>query len=151
MCAFQYFCRYLQPADILFAAERAATPGIWRRLQWRCTSMKGRQLVVLLLLLAIPFFLFAAQQTTYMGKKVTYLEFPIAGGEKISVPVTDTGAIPAETAEFKIEAAGVALRDLKTHPTFSWGFALTVKSDEPLQRAKIRSEEHTAELQSRPH
>jgi hypothetical protein len=99
--------------------------------------MKGRQLVVLLLLLAIPFFLFAAQQTTYMGKKVTYLEFPIAGGEKISVPVTDTGAIPAETAEFKIEAAGVALRDLKTHPTFSWGFALTVKSDEPLQRVKI--------------
>jgi hypothetical protein len=98
--------------------------------------MKSRQTPVPLLL-AILFFLFAAQQGTYMGKKLTYLEFPIAGGEKISVPVADDGAIPAENADFKIEVAGIALRDLTTHPTFSWGFAFTIKSNDALQRVKI--------------
>lgn len=98
--------------------------------------MKGR--LALLLSLAISStFPCDAQLTTYEGKKVTYLQFPVVGGEKISLPVTDDGPVPAETADFKVEAAGIALRDVKTNPAFSWGFTLTVKSAASVQRVKI--------------
>ena len=38
------------------------------------------------------------------------VEFPIAGGQRISVAITDAGPVPAENERLKIEVTGMLIR-----------------------------------------
>ncbi len=82
----------------------------------------------------------AGKPRTYMGHAVREMQFPIAGGEVVSLPVTDAGPIPAENRAFKIEYAGLNIQPALFEPkraTLVWGFALTAKSGKALDRVVV--------------
>lgn len=75
-----------------------------------------------------------------MGQPVVDMQFPIAGGKTVSLPVTDAGPVPAEDGAFKIEAAGFYLNpspaDSK-RALLGWHFGLTSKASETLRRVVV--------------
>jgi hypothetical protein len=81
---------------------------------------------------------------TYMGHRVVDMNFPIAGGETVSLPVTDAGPIPAESPAFKIEIAGVSI-DGPKQATLAWKFALTSKTSKTLEHVLVE-EVHPSEV-----
>lgn len=92
-------------------------------------------LVVASLLLAA-----AGKPRTYMGYEVREMQFPVAGGEVVSLPVTDAGPIPAENRAFKIEVAGFNIQPALFEPkraTLVWQFSLTAKSGTALERVVV--------------
>jgi hypothetical protein len=77
---------------------------------------------------------------TYMGQKVVEMPFPIAGGQTIKLRAIDSGPIPAENDQFKIEVAGFNIGPLKDQPKtpgLTWMFALTSKNGGPLRSVQI--------------
>jgi len=97
--------------------------------------MKAKILLVLLFLLAT-----AARERTYMGHQVVDMQFPIAGGKTVSLPVTDAGPIPAEDRAFKIEAAGLSIQPSlfgSKQALLAWQFGLTSKTSEALERVVV--------------
>ncbi len=82
----------------------------------------------------------AGKPRTYMGYAVREMQFPIAGGEVVSLPVTDAGPIPAENRAFKIEVAGFSITPALFEPkraTLTWQFSLTAKSGKALDRVVV--------------
>jgi hypothetical protein len=75
-----------------------------------------------------------------MGQKVIDIQFPIAGGKMVSLPVTDGGPIPTEESAFKIEVAGFSIQpslfDPK-HVVLAWKFGLTSKTSKKLERVLV--------------
>jgi len=97
--------------------------------------MKTKTLLVLLLLLAT-----AARERTYMGQPVVDMQFSIAGGKTVSLPVTDGGPIPAEDRDFKIEAAGFSIQPSlfgSKQALLAWQFGLTSKTSKTLDRVVV--------------
>lgn len=75
-----------------------------------------------------------------MGYEVREMQFPIAGGEVVSLPVTYAGPIPAENRAFKIEVAGFNIQPALFEPkraTLVWQFSLTAKSLKALDRVVV--------------
>lgn len=74
------------------------------------------------------------------ARGVREMQFVIADGETISLPVTDRGFPPAENNNFKIEMAGFSVGP---HPVnaaqmaLSWGFAFTSKQNAPLESVLV--------------
>jgi len=101
------------------------------RLKRRGASMKVLRMIVLMIVV-LPLCAFAEQPRT--------LQLRIAGGETVTLPVTDGGPLPAENKAFKIEAAGPAVQPSDTDPDkpmVKWGFMLTVKSAQTLERVVV--------------
>jgi hypothetical protein len=87
----------------------------------------------------------AAPERTYMGHRVVDRDFTIAGGETVSLPVTDAGPIPAENPAFKIEVAGVSIQKSIAGPKLAWKFALTAKTAKTLEHVLVE-EVHPSEV-----
>ncbi|HWM93252.1 MAG TPA: hypothetical protein VN493_20990 [Thermoanaerobaculia bacterium] len=102
----------------------------------------------LLIAAAVSLLGVAASERTYMGHRVIEMQFPIAEGKKVSLPMTDAGPIPAEDKNFKVEAAGVSLQPMFLSPknaNLTWGFALTAKASQNLERVTVQ-EVHPSEV-----
>jgi hypothetical protein len=92
------------------------------------------------LLVTLLFLSSAARERTYMGYRVIDMEFPITGGKKVSLPMTDAGPIPAEDRAFKIEVAGFSIQPSILGPKqalLAWNFALTAKASKTLERVVV--------------
>lgn len=104
------------------------------------STLKGPMKIKTLLVVVTSLVLAAASERTHMGYKVTDMQFPIAGGKTVSLPVTDAGPIPAENEAFKIEAAGVGIQPSIVDPkqaNLSWGFSLTSKASKSLEHVLV--------------
>ena len=88
--------------------------------------MKRTAALVLLLLVTC-----VATATEFMGYPVIEKPFRTAGGKILMLPVTDAGAVPAETPEIRIEEAGLLLSRSKDEwqlPAVVWQFGFENKS-----------------------
>ena len=101
--------------------------------------MNGLRMIALLIA-ALPLPTSAEQPRTHMGLPIVNIEVRIAGGGSIFLPVTDAGPIPAENEAFRIETAGLAVQPSdadRSRRTVKWGFSLTAKSAQRLQRVVV--------------
>ena len=81
-----------------------------------------------------------ASTQTYMGRRVINAPFAVAGGNTLSLPVTDAGPLPAENDSFKIEVAGFTVEPSKDNPKVAlliWRFSLTSKTSQQLERVLV--------------
>jgi len=77
----------------------------------------------------------------YMGHKVINMPFPLAGGEIVSLPVTDAGTIPAENEKIKIEVAGYNVGPIPGQekvPGLFWIFGFTSKLNQKIESVIVQ-------------
>jgi len=102
--------------------------------------MKAKVLLTLGTILLLSLSTASARERTYMGHPVSDMKFPIAGGQEVSLPVTDAGPIPAEDKDYKIEVAGFSITPSLLRPkqaALAWQFALTAKGSQTLEHVKV--------------
>lgn len=90
-----------------------------------------------------------ATGTTYLGRSVTETPFKVDGGQTVMLPMTNAGALPAETEQFKIEMAGVHAALTAGQPEQSkltWVFSTLVKKREPIEFVTVERVTEEGEL-----
>jgi hypothetical protein len=84
--------------------------------------------------------LLAAQSVsaaTYQGYDVKEESFRIAGGEKVTLPVTKAGPIPAENERVKIEVAGFNIAFKDNPQTLVWQFGFQSKVPQKIEKITV--------------
>lgn len=90
--------------------------------------------------LAAALLLFTAQAiaaTTYQGYDVKDESFRIAGGKKLTLPVTKAGPIPAENERIKIEVAAFNIAFKDNPQTMVWQFGLLSKVPQKIEKITV--------------
>ena len=91
-------------------------------------------------LLAAGLLLLAAQPVfavTYMGYEVDQESFKIAGGDKVKLPVTKAGPIPAENERIKIEVAAFDIAMRSKPQILTWRFGLLSKVAQKIEKITV--------------
>lgn len=90
-----------------------------------------------------------ATSPTYLGRPVSEMPFRVDGGRVITLPMTGTGALPAENAQYRIEMAGLhaALSPGQPQqPQLTWVFSFRIKQAETVDSVSVERVAEAGEL-----
>lgn len=92
---------------------------------------------------AAPLLLAMMGASAHGADEVQYATFKIAGGESITVPITDAGALPAENEHAQVTSAGLLIEEARkpaAGAVLLWHFEIAMKAPSK-KLASVRVEE----------